>query len=108
MTVYVDDMRAEFKPPHRPGLTYIMSHMISDTEAELHAMARKIGVARQWYQGDHYDVTQSAKAKAVKLGAVQITLLQCATMSVNRRCGFPLGTPETCFKIRDQRRGRQQ
>lgn len=107
MTVYVDDMKADFEPGHRPGRKYVMSHMIADTEAELHAMARKIGVARHWYQGDHYDITQSKKALAIKAGARQITLLQCATMSINRRCGSPLGTPETCFKIRDQRRARR-
>jgi hypothetical protein len=104
MTIWVDDMRAEFKPRHRPGMTYVMSHMISDDEAELHAMATKIGVARKWYQGDHYDITQSAKAKAIKLGAVQITWLQAGTMMTNRRNGYPMGTPETCLQIRERRR----
>ena len=44
MTVYVDDMKADFAPSHRPGRKYILSHMIADTEEELHAMADKIGV----------------------------------------------------------------
>lgn len=47
MTVYVDDMKAEFAPSHRPGRTYVMSHMIADTDAELHAMADRIGVDSQ-------------------------------------------------------------
>jgi hypothetical protein len=104
MTVYVDDMKAEYKPKHRPGRVYIMSHMIADTEEELHAMAKLIGVARRWYQGDHYDVTQGCKALAIKSGAVQITLRQCAYMTMNRRRGFPMGTPETAEEIAKQRR----
>ena len=83
--VYVDDMKAEFKPKHRPGLNYIMSHMIADTEEELHEMAAKIGVARKWYQGDHYDVTQSAKARAIKFGAKQITWRELGLMVAQRR-----------------------
>lgn len=78
MTVFVDDMRAEFKPPHRPGVTYIMCHMAADDPAELHSMARMIGVSRRWYQGDHYDVTLSCRAKAVKLGAVETTWRELA------------------------------
>ena len=73
MTVYVDDMKASFKPSHRPGYTYVMSHMVADTEGELHAMADKIGVARRWHQGDHYDITQTKRMLAIKLGAVEIS-----------------------------------
>jgi hypothetical protein len=105
--VYVDDMKAKFKPKHRPGRTYILSHMIADTEEELHAMAAKIGVARSWYQGDHYDVTQSCKAKALKAGAVQITWRMCSVMAMNRRCGLPMGTPETAVAIAAERRSRR-
>jgi len=107
MTVYVDDMKADFEPGHRPGRKYVMSHMIADTDEELHEMADRIGVARKWFQGDHYDITQSKKRQAIWAGAVLITQRECATMSVNRRCGFPLGTPQTCFQIRDQRRAEQ-
>lgn len=86
MTVYVDDMRARFR-------TMIMCHMIADTEAELHAMADRIGVARKWFQGDHYDIAESKRALAVAAGAVEITWRQCGVMAVNRRRGNPLGTP---------------
>lgn len=59
MTVYVDDMRANFG-------RMIMCHMVADDEGELHAMADKIGVARRWYQGDHYDIALVKRAKAVE------------------------------------------
>jgi hypothetical protein len=59
MTVYVDDMRARYG-------RMVMCHMVADTEAELHAMADRIGVARRWYQGDHYDVCLAKRALALK------------------------------------------
>lgn len=69
MSVYVDDMKAKFG-------RMIMCHMAADTEQELHAMADKIGVARKWYQGDHYDVCLAMRAKAVEFGAKEITWMQ--------------------------------
>ena len=78
MTVYVDDMRARYG-------RMIMCHMIADDEDELHAMADRIGVARRWYQGDHYDICLNKRAKAITLGAVEITRRQCAAIIMDRR-----------------------
>lgn len=69
--VYVDDMRAPFG-------RLIMCHMVADTEAELHAMADRIGVDRKWYQYPrksrypHYDIALSKRALAVQAGAKEI------------------------------------
>jgi hypothetical protein len=87
MTVYVDDMRARYG-------RLIMCHMIADTDDELHAMADRIGVARKWHQGDHYDIALSKRAIAVKAGAREIPMRQLAFMAMNRRRGKPIGTPE--------------
>lgn len=89
MTVYVDDMRAKFR-----GV--IMCHMIADTEAELHEMAERIGIARRHYQGDHYDVPLDRRALAVGHGAREITWRHCSLMTVLRRRdpAAPLVTPE--------------
>lgn len=103
MTVYVDDMEADFKPGHRPGFKYVMSHMIADTEDELHRMADTIGVARKWFQGDHYDITQSKNKLAIKAGARLIPVRTLAFMACNRRFGFPMGTPETAQTIAMER-----
>jgi hypothetical protein len=71
MTVYVDDMRANFG-------RMVMCHMVADTVEELHAMADQIGVARRWYQGPpvtrnpHYDIALSKRALAVQFGAKEI------------------------------------
>ena len=78
MTVYVDDMQAPFGRMK-------MCHMIADSEAELHAMADKIGLARKWYQGDHYDIAWSKRHLAVAAGAVEITYRECGMMSAVRR-----------------------
>ncbi len=99
MTVYVDDMDVEFKPAHRKGYTYRMSHMIADTEEELHTMADKIGVARRWFQGDHYDIAMSKKLLAIEAGARLVSRRTLSCMAVNRRLGFPMGTPETAEQL---------
>lgn len=88
MTVYVDDMRARFG-------RLILCHMIADTAAELHAMADRVGVARRWHQGDHYDIALSKRALAIAAGAVEITWRCRGLMTVRRRRDptAPLVTP---------------
>jgi len=86
MTVYVDEMRARYG-------RMIMCHMLSDSESELHAMADRIGVARKWYQGDHYDIALSKRALAIKNGAVVVTRRQLGRMLLNRRRTGVLGDP---------------
>ncbi len=52
-------------------------HMIADSEDELHAMAKKIGLKLGWAQYDHhgihYDLTPSKRALALKAGAIELT-----------------------------------
>jgi hypothetical protein len=66
--VYVDKQRNTYG-------RMVMCHMIVDTEDELHAMADRIGLRREWYQGDastpHYDVSLSRRALALRHGAVE-------------------------------------
>lgn len=97
MTVYVDDMH---QYPMGQFGRMKMSHMIADTEAELHAMAARIGIARRWYQGDHYDIALSKRALAVSYGAREITLRQCALMCAVRKRSGVLPSPETCEDAR--------
>jgi hypothetical protein len=94
MTVYVDDFRA-------PYGRMKMCHMLADTDAELHAMADRIGVSRRHHQdtlsGSHYDVASSKAAEAISLGAVPITYRQAAMMTKNRRKTGHLGPPDPYF-----------
>ena len=78
MSVYVDDMAASFG-------NMIMCHMWADSDAELLAMADKIGVQRKWIQGHptlsfgkhrnaswvHFDIAKSKRALAIKNGAIE-------------------------------------
>lgn len=91
MTVYVDDMRAKLG-------RMIMCHMLADTDAELHAMADEIGVARRWHQApprhdSHYDIAQTKRKAAINAGAVAITWRQASAMCVRRRITGQLGLP---------------
>lgn len=76
MTVYVDE-------PVNYGLGAVKEaarvkywcHMMADTEEELHKMAQKIGMRREWFQGPphsrypHYDLTRERRARALANGA---------------------------------------
>lgn len=81
--VYVDDMRAPFG-------RMVMCHMIADSDEELLAMADNIGVSRRWHQHpgthkSHFDICLSKRAKAVKAGAVEISIMELGRMLRDRR-----------------------
>jgi hypothetical protein len=71
MSVYVDEAVWPFG-------RMMMCHMVADSREELDAMADKIGVARKWIQypdsnREHYDICKSKRAKAVRLGAIELS-----------------------------------
>lgn len=83
MSVYVDDMRATFG-------RMVMCHMIADSHEELVTMADRIGVHRRWIQkagtpGEHFDISLSKRADAVRRGAVEITWRELGRMIRDRR-----------------------
>jgi hypothetical protein len=89
--VYVDDMRAKYG-------RMVMCHMIADTDAELHAMAAMIGVARRWHQAppahdSHYDIALDKRAAAVAADAIEITWRQAGCMTIRLRVEGMLGAP---------------
>lgn len=69
MAVYVDRARNKFRH-------MLMCHMIADTPEELHHMAFEIGVSKKWFQTPpkasfwHYDIAQTKRELAIKLGAL--------------------------------------
>lgn len=70
MAVFVDDARLPFRH-------MLMSHMVADSREELDQMADAIGIGRRWIQKpgtpeEHYDVCQSSRQRALKLGAISI------------------------------------
>lgn len=81
MTVYVD-------PPRKYNTSLrwkTWSHMIADTEEELHAMADSIGLKREWFQKDHYDVIPTKRAEAIKLGAKVVSTRDIVRILIETR-----------------------
>lgn len=87
MTVYVDDMQL----PARVGrLKARWSHLMADTDEELHTFAARLGLKRSWHQKpgtaiSHYDVTESRRQEALLLGAVPIGYMSRESMDLIRR-----------------------
>lgn len=96
MTVYVDNMGM---PAKVGGLSGRWSHLTADTEDELHEFAERLGLKREWFQtcrkwcgvpGDpcvhwHYDVVQTKRRQAIKLGALAIDLREMGALLSARR-----------------------
>jgi len=89
MTVYIDDM---YKYPIGRFGRMKMSHLMADTEQELHDMANRIGIARKWCQHEglgqghvHYDIAMSKRKLAISYGAVPITLREMSAKAMEWR-----------------------
>lgn len=87
MTVYVDNFQVSARVGSVRGC---WSHLIADSREELHAFAARLGLRRSWFQDPivtgkplakpgtraaerwHYDVTDSKRQQAIRLGAVPV------------------------------------
>jgi hypothetical protein len=67
--------------------------MFADTEKELEEMARKLGLKREWRQGEnynwvgeliHYDIAKSKRVKAIQLGAIPLDDVEAEADVLNR------------------------
>jgi len=69
MAVYVDRCIIPWKGK-------VWCHMGADTISELHKMADKIGLKREWFQNKnnhpHYDITNNKRIIAIKNGAIEV------------------------------------
>jgi len=93
VTVYLDDWRqhARLGP-----VDDHWSHLIADSDEELHAFAATMGMQRAWFQDrsgrphhGHYDLPERARDEAVANGAVEITWRQLGRMLRDRRVAGP-------------------
>lgn len=87
MTVYVDELHewgtiVGYRGPaaeqaERVGAKHghMWCHLFADEKApdELHVLAKSIGMRREWFQGDHYDLVPPRRAAAVRAGAVEVS-----------------------------------
>lgn len=70
MTVYVDEAI-------HPWRGRLWCHLFSDDIDELHAFAKRLRLKRAWFQEPpkaswrHYDITDTKRARALRLGAVE-------------------------------------
>ncbi len=95
MAVYLDDWR---QPARLGPVEDRWSHLVADTDDELHAFAARLGMKREWFQHKsnrphqgHYDVPERARPEALELGAVPVTWRQVGRMMRNRRTGISDG-----------------
>ena len=94
MPVYVDDARI----PARVGrIRGRWSHLTADSKDELHAFAAELGLRRAWFQDNdrglwHYDVTESVRARAVAMGAVEMAWRDMSVWHLPGRDGRPAQT----------------
>ena len=99
MTVYVDNMRVRATVGK---LTGRWSHLIADTQEELHAFAEQIGLQRWMFQEPkdhrgrpypadsyasntwHYDVVDTKRRQAIELGAVAVDVFDLPELIQHR------------------------
>ncbi|GGM22790.1 DUF4031 domain-containing protein [Dactylosporangium sucinum] len=100
MTVYVDSANIPARVGRREAT---WCHLTADTQDELHAFARRLGLQRRWFQTCkyskacqpaercvhwHYDVTAPKRAQAVALGAVEIDRHRLVELLASRRAAL--------------------
>jgi Protein of unknown function (DUF4031) len=84
MAVLVDPLR---EYPHTKLPVSRWCHMAVDGPLEeLHAFAQRLGIPRRRFQGDHYDLPPHLRAKAVELGAEEVS-----TRELLKRMAGPRG-----------------
>ncbi len=102
MTIYVD----EFGPGW--GRWTGGGHMLTTDIDELHALAARIGLKREWFQDKtfpHYDVTASKRRQAIAAGAIPIDNREIPDDVLMR---VPARGPLEGFETRAARMGRRQ
>jgi hypothetical protein len=83
MSVYVDTANNLFGRMR-------MCHMVADDRVELLTMADAIDVQRKWIQKfgtaeEHFDICKSKRAKAVMLGAIEVTQREMVRIIKSKR-----------------------
>jgi hypothetical protein len=86
MPCYVDSVRSY------PGVGLRFTefcHLLADTREELHAMADQLGVPRRFFQDHpwrwHHDLPAHVRARAVELGAREVTMHEVGALLRRRR-----------------------
>lgn len=116
MTVYVDDAFIQ-ATVGRHAARWCHLFTDRDDQGELHALARRIGLRRSWFQHEHkypdapwlwhYDLTDGKRRQAVAAGAVEIEWRAAAEI-VTRRAAAAGRAPSGGHSAVDGRRRRRR
>src|SRR3954464_12283249 len=99
VAVLVDELR---EYPHVRFAVKHWCHMVSDESfEELHAFAAALGIPRERFQRDHYDLPPALRARAVAHGAQEVTI-----DDLSQRMAGPRG--ERNRSRRERRGGRRR
>jgi hypothetical protein len=75
------------------------AHLVSDhSYEELHEFAGRLGLRREWFQGDHYDISAPVRSRALDLGAEAVDARELVARLRGaglRRCPGPHRPPPT-------------
>lgn len=88
MTIYVESMRMRARVGR---LTANWSHLTADSTEELLAFAERLGLKTSWIQNrghvwkEHFDVTDSKRELAIRLGAQPITMQEACALWASKR-----------------------
>lgn len=88
MVVYVDAFRVQATVGR---LTARWSHLTADTTEELLEFARRLGLKPSWIQNpghpwkEHFDVVDSKRVLAIRLGAVPVTMREAVELHQRKR-----------------------
>jgi hypothetical protein len=67
-------------------------HLLADTRAELHTMAEALGIPSAYFQDHpwrwHHDLPEPLRARAIELGAVEITMHDVGALLKLRRAAW--------------------
>jgi hypothetical protein len=98
VAVYLDDWR---QPARLGPVEDRWSHLVADTDDELHDFAVRLGMRREWFQHKesrphqaHYDVPERARRDALDLGAIPVSWRQVGAMMRRRRTGTTTDSAE--------------
>ena len=76
MAVLVDELR---EYPYVRWTVKHWCHMVSDASfEELHAFAASLGIPRERFQRDHYDLPPALRGRAIESGALEGTISDLA------------------------------
>jgi hypothetical protein len=89
MATYVDTVRSY---PGK-GLRFTeFCHLLADTREELQAMADALGIPHRFFQDHpwrwHHDIPEHLRARAIELGAREITMHEVGALLCSRRAGM--------------------